>query len=98
MATNLRHESLIPLWKTALGGLGTEAVRLRLNRTGFGRDAEFRNLLPGTNRNPSREFVEMWLESRHRRAGYLELAAQACMIVIGAVGVAIAFHSIVLAS
>ena len=98
MATNPQHENLIPLWRTALGRLGTEAVRLRLNSTEFGPDAKFRNLLPGTNRNPSREFVEMWLESQHRRARYVELAGQAIMVVVGAVGVAIAFHSIVLAS
>jgi len=95
---NPQFENLTPLWNTALGRLGTEAVRLRLNRTGFGPDAEFRSLLPGTNRNPSREFVETWLECRHRRARHMELAAQAVMIVIGAIGVAIAFHSIVLAS
>ena len=98
MATNPQHDNLTPLWRTALGRLGTEAVRLRLNRTEFGPDAEFRNLLPGTNRNPSREFVETWLESRQRRAGHLELAGQVVMVVVGAVGVAIAFHSIVLAS
>ena len=98
MATNPQHENLTPLWRTALGRLGTEAVGLRLNRTEYGSDAEFRNLLPGTNRNPTREFVETWLESRHRRARHLELAAQVVMVVIGAVGVAIAFHSIVLAS
>ncbi len=98
MATNPQHEILIPLWTTALGRLGTEAVRLRLNRTEFGPDAEFRKLLPGTNRNPSREFVETWMESRQRRARHLELAGQGIMIVVGAVGVAIAFHSIVLAS
>ena len=98
MTTNPQHENLMPLWRTALGRLGTEAVRLRLKRTGFGPDAEFRNLLPGSNRNPPREFVEMWLESRHRRARHMELAGQAIMIVVGAIGVAIAFHSIVLAA
>ncbi len=98
MATNPQYEILTPLWRTSLGRLGTEAVRLRLNRTEFGPDAEFRNLLPGHNRNPSRAFVETWLESRHRRARHMELAAQIVMVVVGAVGVAIAFHSIVLAS
>ncbi len=98
MATNPQNEILTPLWRTALGRLGTEAVRLRLNRTEFGPDAEFRNLLPGTNRNPSRAFVESWLESRQRRARHMELAAQIVMVVVGAVGLAIAFHSIVLAS
>ncbi len=98
MATNPQHDNLTPLWTTALGRLGTEAVRVRLNRTKYGADAEFRNLLPSTNRNPSRAFVETWLESRHRRARHMELAAQVVMVVIGAVGVAIAFHSIVLAS
>ncbi len=98
MATNPQHENLIPLWRTALGRLGTEAVRLRLKRTKFGPNAVFRNLLFGTNRNPSREFVETWLESRHRRSRHMELAAQVVMVVVGAIGVAIAFHSIVLAS
>ena len=98
MATNSQHEYLTPLWRTALRRLGTEAVKVRLKRTGFGPDAEFCNLLPGNNRNPSREFVEMWLENRHRRARYMDGAARVSMIVIGALGVAIAFHSIVLAS
>jgi hypothetical protein len=98
MAMNPQHENLTPLWRTALGRLGTEAVRVRLKRTGYNPDTEFRNLLPGTNRNPSREFVETWLESRRRRARHMELAAQIIMTVVGAVGVAIAFHSIVLAA
>ena len=98
MATNPQHENLKPLWRVALGRLGTEGVKVRLTRIELGPDAEFCNLLPGDNRNPSREFVEMWLETRRRRARYMEGAVQVSMTVIGALGVAIAFHSIVLAS
>jgi len=37
------------------------------------------------------------MDSRQRRARHMELAAQAIMVGVGAIGVAIAFHSIVLA-
>ncbi len=71
---------------------------MRLKRTEFGPDAEFYSLLPGCNRNPSREFVEAWLADRRRRTRHMEWAACASMIVVGALGVAIAFRTIFLES
>ena len=69
-----REENLEPLWTAALDRRGVESVKAQLLNTGRGQDAEFRDLLPGYNRNPSRKFVEKWLAKRERRDRYVHLA------------------------
>ena len=85
-----QRDNLAPLWKAALDRLGTETVKARLAHTGSSPGAEFRNLLPGYNRNPSRRFVEEWLAKRRRRDRRMEWALNIGVLAITVLGVVIA--------
>ncbi len=90
MSKTPQRENLAPRWKAALERLGAEAVERRLDHTGADPGAEFRNLLPGYNRNPSRRFVEAWLGTWRRRDRRMEWARHIAILAITALGVALA--------
>ncbi len=90
MSKTPQRENLVPLWKAALDRLGTETVKTRLAHTGSDLGAEFRNLVPGYNRNPSRRFVEAWLAKRRRRDSRMDWALRIGALAIAALGMAIA--------
>ncbi len=91
MATGPQRKNLEPLWTAALDRRGAESIKAQLEHTGHGQGAEFHNVLPGYNRNPSREFVETWLAKRQRRDRRMDWAVRFGALAIAVLGVAIAW-------
>ncbi len=90
MSANPRRENFESQWTAALDRRGVESVKAKVLNTGRGQDAEFRDLLPGYNRNPTRRFVETWLARHERRRQSAAWAFQIGALAITVPGVAIA--------
>ena len=90
MATNPQRENLESRRTAALERRGVESVKAQLLHTGHGQGAEFRGLLPGDNRNPSRREVEKWLAKRERRDRCMVWAVRISALVLAAVGIVVA--------